>query len=287
MNLDALRGMKEVDCAMSQALSDDKTPLDGVPKPAFLVIKWGDEFDARSVNILKRAAFENCSLDVRFVCLTDDGTGLDADIEVAPIPQFELYSETPRSGIWPKMSLFHPELTRILELVVFLDLDTIVVGSLDPFFEDPGDSLRLLSCGLRWRNMDASQPTEAATGVMTYNMSRQAGIFEAFQRDPVTATQNYILEQIFVGDMAEQVSFYPMPWIQSFKYHLRREYLVDLFRPPLPPAAETRLVAFHGFPRPVDVAKPGHKWARELRCGLHRPKWVSQYWSKYEGDVKD
>ena len=84
--------------------------------PAFLTIKWGAEFDAEALNILKRAAQDHCSLPVRFVCLTDDSTGLDTDIETYPVPEFDLYADTPRVGIWPKISLFHPALNAILDL---------------------------------------------------------------------------------------------------------------------------------------------------------------------------
>lgn len=249
--------------------------------PAFLTIKWGNAFDADTVNILKRAALANCSQRVRFVCLTDRVDGLDSDIETYPIPAFDLYVNTPRAGIWPKVSLFHPDLQDIIERTVFLDLDTVVTGSLDELFDEPSDDLVMLSCGQRWKKMDEVFAPEPATGVMTYNMSAQAAIFTQFASDPVSATTRYNLEQEFVGAAASTVRYYQLPWIQSFKYHLRRQPLFDLVLPPKAPAAHTKLVAFHGFPRPSDVAKPGQRWARTPRCGLHRPKWLTEYWRTY------
>ncbi len=129
---------------------------------AFLTIKWGSEFNPDDVNILKRAAVSNTSFKTRFICLTNDRQGLDTDIETFPIPEFELYRLTSPKGIWPKISLFHPDIAGIAELVVFLDIDTIVCGCLDELFNDPHDSLMLLSCGPRWVNMDPCTSTQCS-----------------------------------------------------------------------------------------------------------------------------
>lgn len=251
-------------------------------RPAFLCIKWGKAFDATAVNILKRAALEHCSLDVRFVCLTDNADGFDSDIEAYDIPALSFYDDCPRIGIWPKVSLFHPDLQMHLDQVVFLDLDMLVVGSLDRFFEDPGADLRMMVAGKRWKTMDPSQPASTNSTVMAYRVAEHTNIFETFSENKETITQQYQLEQAYVGATAKSQTFLPMQWVQSFKYHLRRQYLVDLVLPPKRYSDEAKIVAFHGFPRPVDVAVKGNKWARPPRSGLWRPKWVIDYWKKYK-----
>ncbi|PVA06705.1 hypothetical protein [Thalassorhabdomicrobium marinisediminis] len=251
------------------------------PERAILSIKWGREFDPQDLNVLKRAALDHLSQPVRFICLTDDGEGLDPDIEVHPIPAFDFYADTPGRGVWPKISLFHPDLVGLADIFLFLDIDMVVTGPLDGFFEDPGQTLRMLSCGDRWRQMDEGIEPQAATAAITYRPELHIGIFEEFQRNKEHYTSTITLEQQFVGQMAKDLSFYPVEWVQSFKYHLRRPYLVDLFLPPRDPAPSTRLVAFHGFPRPRAVVEPIQPWARPPRSGRKPPKWLTTYWKRY------
>lgn len=249
---------------------------------SILTIKWGSAFSAEHVNILFHAARDNSTVDFQFVCLTDDPKGLDGRILSFPIPMAGL-SEFPKAeGAWPKVCLFHPDLCDIMEQVLFLDIDTVITQNIDPFFEDPGNKLRMLSCGPRWKYFDPTKDTHPASGVMAYNMKHHVNIFDAFQKDTASAYARFVVEQAFVGAEAHEVDYFPLEWIQSFKYHLRRQYLVDLIASPLPPAKETRMVAFHGYPRPHQVADRTEKWARFPRCGLHRPAWILSYWNKYK-----
>ncbi len=249
---------------------------------AFITIKWGSEFNPDDLNVLKRAAFANTSFDVRFICLTDDANGLDPDIETYPIPEFALYENTPRAGIWPKISLFHPD---IAEFVVFLDIDTIIQGSLDALFKDPDDELMLLSCGPRWVHLDPAIPPRAATGIMAYRPAFQTHIFEKFCENIEGWTEQFVVEQQFVGFAARKADYFPVDWVESFKYHLRQDHLVDLIKPPREPQSATKLVAFHGYPRPRQVADRNLRWARPPRSGFRRPKWVIDYFKTYSDQI--
>ena len=252
-----------------------------IVKKSIVTIKWGSEFTSEHVNILLRAAKDNSSTDFQFVCLTDDDNGLDDEVITLPIPLGGL-SEMPKSeGAWPKICLFHPSLSKYLKQVLFLDIDTIICGNIDPFFDDPKDTLWMLSCGLRWRNFDNTFPTQPATGMMSYNVGCHRNIFENFARDTESAYNNNVVEQQFVGANATKINYFPLEYIQSFKYHLRRQYLLDLLLPPREPSVETRMVAFHGYPRPSQVATVGEKWARFPRSGIQRPGWLVDYWNYY------
>lgn len=248
---------------------------------AIVTIKWGTEFTSEHVNILFRATKAFSSKDFKFICLTDDPKGLDSNIIPLDIPQIGL-TEFPKSkGAWPKICLFHPDLAERIEHVLFLDIDTIIVGNIDPFFEDPFQHLKMLSCGPRWRNFDATLPPVGATGMLSYRPKFHVNIFETFCQDPSAAYKSFEVEQQFVAAYAQKVDFFPLEWIESFKYHLRRQYLVDVFLPPLDPKPDTLMVAFHGFPRPNLVADKTKKWARFPRSGVHRPRWVLDYWLKF------
>ena len=255
-------------------------------KWSILSIKWGKVFSSEQVNILHRAARANCSTDFDFVCLTDDSSGLDNEIISHPIPMSGL--KIFQSGdLWRKICLFNPELCEFLDRVLYLDLDTVIVGNIDDFFKDPGQSLHMLNTGPRWRRFDESLPAYPASGVMVYRIEPNTIIFDKFKSNPEKICQRYKLEQEFVGDAARSVEYFPLQWIQSFKYHLRRQYVVDLFLPPKNPASDTKIVAFHGYPRPSQVAENTQRWARFPRSGLHRPSWMQEYWSKYSAEPSD
>ena len=50
-----------------------------------LCIKWGNKFSAGYVNKLYSMVKRHLSLSHRFVCLTEDTTGLNSEIETKPL----------------------------------------------------------------------------------------------------------------------------------------------------------------------------------------------------------
>lgn len=80
-------------------------------------IKWGDKYGAEYVNILSRAVADHLSLPHQFVCYTDKVDGVECLTRPLP-PGFE--------GWWNKLYLF-----SLNRRVLLLDLDIVVVGSLD------------------------------------------------------------------------------------------------------------------------------------------------------------
>ena len=56
----------------------------------FLTIKWGDKYSAKYVNNLYNMVKRNYTKDFRFICYTDDHTGINKEIEVISIPDDDL-----------------------------------------------------------------------------------------------------------------------------------------------------------------------------------------------------
>lgn len=90
-------------------------------------LKWGTLYGPEYVNILFDMVRRNLKEGYpgKFICYTDDATGLDAGIEARPMP-------TELEGWWGKLWLFsqHTE-----GKTLFLDLDTVIVGALDALVE--------------------------------------------------------------------------------------------------------------------------------------------------------
>src|SRR5687768_1958336 len=71
----------------------------------------------------------------RFVCVTDEGDGLDPGIEVVPFPEFAVPRATWRRSCFPKIAMLAPGVLEDDAVVLQIDLDVMVVGGLAAFFE--------------------------------------------------------------------------------------------------------------------------------------------------------
>ncbi|KJZ29644.1 glycosyl transferase, partial [Paracoccus sp. S4493] len=107
-----------------------------------ICIKWGAKFGPEYVNRLHAMIARNITPPFRLFCFTDDGTGLHPDVAVRPLPDFAYQAPVNTRGKWPKSRLWG-DLGDVTGVVLFLDLDVIVTGSLDAFFEhgDPDDTI--------------------------------------------------------------------------------------------------------------------------------------------------
>lgn len=247
-----------------------------------LCMKWGAAFEPDYVNILYRACRNHTTGPLRFVCLTDDGKGLHPDIDTFPIPEIGLTQDQWYTrGIWPKLAMFQNELCGLSDRALFIDLDMMVVGSLDPFFE-PKSRLITLDVGVGWRPGGTATP-EVGTGVFAFDIGDQRQILDSFiaHRDQVIS--DFFNEQDYVGDKGEELSFWPKEKVISFKRFLRKGYGRDLIKTPPPPNSDVAIVAFHGAPRPIDLVKPGI-WGRFPHVGRGPINWVQDYWKKYASE---
>lgn len=92
-------------------------------------VPYGPEY----VTNLRAMVARHLTRPHRFVCLTDRPYLLPADMEVEPI-----VLPAGIAGWWAKVLLFNPA-RKLGERVLYLDLDTLVVSSLDPVADYPAD----------------------------------------------------------------------------------------------------------------------------------------------------
>ena len=67
--------------------------------------------------------------------MTDDPKGVENNIICLTIPMSRLDTFPKTENGCSKMCLFHHEITKMLEIVVFLDIDTVLTGNIDPLFD--------------------------------------------------------------------------------------------------------------------------------------------------------
>ena len=101
------------------------------PSLVVTCLKWGKRYSAAYVNRLYTASRRQLRRPARFVCFTEDRAGLDDGIEARPLPDnLPLW--------WGKAYLFSEEAGLDGHRVLFLDLDQVIVGDLDPFADYTG-----------------------------------------------------------------------------------------------------------------------------------------------------
>lgn len=179
-----------------------------------LCMKWGDYYGPEYANRLYHGVCRHLARPFRFVCFTDDATGLDAGIEALPLPDEEVGGSADLR--WRKVSVFKPELFGLTGPALFLDLDTVIVGRLDALFDLPGDFLvchertlfpkrfrnlrRALFNRRRYRQANA----EGNTSVFRFQIGEMGFVWEHYLSDPARVVGKYRREQEYVCDQARR-----------------------------------------------------------------------------------
>lgn len=259
------------------------------PRVAVCCIKWGTKFAPDYVNILRRAVADHLSLAHRFVCVTDDPAGLDPEIEAHPFPDFGLSRDRWKGGSWPKVALFAPGILQDDEIALYLDIDVMILGSLDDYIncaiERPGfHTLRewnpapykLLPLALR--------PNRGSQGsIYVWNVGMQRHIYDAFRNNADHVKKTYWSDRFFLPYVCVSPYDLPVHLTASFKRHCVYYWpLNKIFSKPKRPDW-ARVLVFHGRPHPADVIvdDPNHRWGARRKFGYGPVPWVQDYWRRY------
>jgi len=182
-------------------------------------MKWGTKYGPEYVNRLYAMVRRNLSGDFKFVCLTDDGNGVRPEVTCLPIPPLNLHlAPGQRDGAWKKLTTFEQDLHGLRGPALFLDLDVVVVGSLDAFFEQPGEFLIIHDYARPWRR-------ERITGnssVYRFELGAHADVLAYFRANMDKVQAEYRNEQAYLSDVLHnqgKLAYWRDGWCPSFKYH--------------------------------------------------------------------
>ena len=233
-------------------------------------MKWGTKYGPEYVNRLYGMVARHLARPFRFVCLTDDPAGARAEVVTAPIPALPRIAQPKERG-WFKLASFSPALKGLLDdEVLYLDLDVVIMGALDPFFEAPG-SFPLIR--------DWYHPVRLVgnSSVYRYRPAERWALFEAFSADTDAIVTRIRNEQEYLSAYLEQrgeLSFWPREWCQSYRVGCLAPWPARLWATPRAPPG-TRILIFHGDPKP-DEAMAG-RWGLGLKSWRPAP-WIAEYW---------
>lgn len=177
-----------------------------------------------------------------FTCFTDNRQGIRKEVLCEELPPLDVPDMPKNSpGIWNKARLWGETLGSLKGPVLFLDLDLVIVSSIDPFFEtgDPEDVVMA-------RNQTTPFEKLGQTSLFRFPIGKLAPLQETFKQNPQTIADQYRFEQRFVTRNAPSgTKFFSREWVLHFRQDCRRAFPVNYILPPkLPESAKVVI-----FPR--------------------------------------
>ena len=144
------------------------------------------------------------SREFEFVCLTDQPKRMPQGVRAIPIA-------TPKPGTkgwWAKIELFKPG--RFGGRVLYLDLDTLIVGSLDEVIDYPAE-FAIVPCGA-----PNFRGGEGRTVVKRYNSSVMAWDWDAaadlYRKWTPAVTRRLWGDQDWIGEQCDWARMMPAEW---------------------------------------------------------------------------
>lgn len=232
-------------------------------------MKWGNKFGPQYVNRLYKMVKRNLSLPFRFICFTDDNTGINANIDVRELPHMDLDSSRPERG-WRKLSIFK-NVFDSEGTALFLDLDIVIRSSIDDFFKVEKDFVII-------KDWDFPKDIIGNSSVFKFEVNKNSDVYEYFINNSEKIYQSFRNEQAYLSyKMHEKniLSFWDKDWCLSFKrnclYPFPLNYIFAAREP-----QNAKIVVFHGKPTPQQAidgyfGKMGIRYVKPV-------EWLKKHW---------
>ena len=219
-----------------------------------ICLKWGTRYGPEYVNRLYSMVTRHTERDLRFICITDDSSGIENGVEIMPMPAFTL-PEFFRYRPFRRMFIWQDDFCGLSGHILHFDLDLVVTGSIDGFFDHEPDCAFVSA-----ENWTQFGQSIANMSVFRFRIGSNPHLWSQFEADPMKAFNLYRNSQTYVSRNVNEMAFYPREWCLSFKHSLMPTWPLNLFVTPSLPKG-TKVVVFTGKPDP-DEAIEG-RWPRE------------------------
>jgi hypothetical protein len=227
-------------------------------------VKWGSKYGPEYVNRLYAMVARHLAPPFRFVCLADDRSGLRPEVEFFELPELGCPHPVGTMGKWRKQVLWGATVPGLQGTALFIDLDSVIVGSLEGYFDfgEPGDVILA-------RNWARPFSRLGQTSVFRFPVGAHPQILENFRADPQGIAERYQFEQHYVTNAVQGgIKFWPEAWTRHFRLHCLPPFPLRYFRTARIPH-DARVVTFPGGPNPDDVQVG--RWNK--RVPPHRTRW--------------
>jgi hypothetical protein len=244
-----------------------------------LCLKWGQRYPVHYVNNLYAGVKKYLHRPFRFICVTDNSSGLVEGIETFPIP--------PDPGMsirWPnvflKLLVTADGFAQLYGPTLFLDIDVAITGDLDCFFEYmPGKNCIIHNWVEARKTIFTEAPAIGNSSVFRFEAGQSDYICKTFLGDMKRASDKkyFRTEQAFLTHAMKEVYWWPAEWVRSFKRHSMWTFPLNYFMTPTLPS-NCRILVFHGKPDPHE-ALLGFK-GKGLHYYCKPVRWLSSYWPR-------
>ncbi len=240
-------------------------------KVNIICMKWGTKFPAAYVNKLYGMVQRNISIPFRFVCFTDNGDDIRPEVEIQALPELDLPDNIPERG-WRKLSVFAKDFGGLSGKTLFLDLDVVIVDSIDDFFSVPGDFLIA-------HDKKNPKKMEGNSSVFRFEIGKYPEILSYFEKNFEQIKNEVRHEQAYLSREMHKLGaleFWDDSWVPSFKYRCAPSWIRSWFEAPSIPN-NAKIILFHGLPNPPEAIKGiSGKWYRHIQPS----PWIEKYWSE-------
>lgn len=238
-------------------------------KVNILCMKWGKKYPADYVNRLHSMVARNLSIPHRFICFTDDSEGFDTSIETFPIPTLPVDISNTPERCWTKILTFSENLYDIQGKCLYLDLDIIILDSIDEMFTVEGDVIIIRD----WSKQDGT----GNSSVYRFEAGSHPEVLREFVERWPQVMKDHRNEQEYVSSVLLRegaLTYWPEKWCRSFKRHCCHSLPKSLFvMPQIPTGA--KIIVFHGRPNPHEAIRgESGFWYRSVRPTT----WINDYW---------
>lgn len=237
-------------------------------------MKWGPLYPAYYTNKLYGMVRRHIQGPIRFVCLTDNAEGVRPEVECLPCPTVDLPAPYNNTG-WRKIALWARELPGMQGDWLFLDLDVLVTGALDDFFDYEPDKTFIVM--QNW-----TQPGQGIgnTSAFRFRVGQHPYIYDRLVPEFDSILGQFNNEQIYISRTVSEMAYWPDDWCVLFKTHCVPPMPRRWWRSPTIPDG-ARIIAFPGDPNPHDAVRgnwPVKKWYKRIYKHIRPATWISDYW---------
>jgi len=224
-----------------------------------LCLKHGTKYSSEYVNKLYNMVKRNCTLDVEFVCLTDNPKDINPNVTILTLPDGI-------EGWWCKPYIFSNDLP-LKGTVLYMDLDVVIARNIDHLFAFCPDDwcvIRDFTRKMRpsWQKYNSS--------IIRFKSGQLNHFWNDFKEDQTAIQRRFHGDQDWLYDVATRTknpaSLFPDNWILSWKWEIRntRDFKPGGARGSrklrtiehVTPPNECCITVFHGEPNPENCEDP-------------------------------
>ncbi|NQV28330.1 MAG: hypothetical protein HQ518_28590 [Rhodopirellula sp.] len=253
-----------------------------------ICIKWGSGYTHVDVNRLFKAIKANTSskYSLNFICFTENSAELLPGITAKPLPKMNLPQDKPcRYAYQKEAGLCEDNLGDLHgERVLFFDLDTLIVGSMDGFFELPKENeFWIIKDWDHGERVGGAAVYSWVVGTLGYVKDYFEKHSEEVYRKYHTASQEYLSDKVV--EKHGKMHFWPASWCVSFKRHCVPKWYLRRFVTPCIPSNEAKTIIFHGCPKLQDAidgvwdSQRGVPLLKRIYKTVLPSPWIEKYWN--------